>query len=110
MPSAQGDSRLSPERCADIRARLAAGMLPLRAPNQKVYAGYGEDQLCDGCGHRIARTDVAYEIELLETSSPTDTLTMHLDCFAVWVSESSSTNEQRSRANRTANAIPGEPD
>jgi hypothetical protein len=89
VPSAQGDLRPSAELCEDIRARLAAGMLPLRASNQRVYAGYGEDQLCDGCGCRIRPTEVAYEIEFLENSSSTDTLTMHLDCFAIWAAESS---------------------
>ena len=98
MTSAQDDSRESAEQRADIRARLARGTLPTRAPDQKIYAGYGEDQRCDCCGSSIGRTDVAYEIEFSGYSSPADTLTMHFGCFAVWVAESGFTDEELEKA------------
>jgi hypothetical protein len=93
MTSAPSDTGTTAEPRADIRARLAAGTLPHRAQNQQIYGGYGEDQPCDCCGHRIVKTAVAYEIELLRNSSLLETLTMHLECFEVWVAESRFTSQ-----------------
>lgn len=71
---------------AHVQARLAEGILPSRQENQKVYAGYGEDQPCDCCGRSIGTTDVLYEIEVSgECAKP---LVMHLPCFDIWVAES----------------------
>jgi hypothetical protein len=74
------------ELLAYIRARLAEGTLPSRNENQKIYAGYGEDQPCDCCGRSIAGTDVLYEIEV--PSDCATSLAMHLPCFEIWVGQS----------------------
>jgi hypothetical protein len=109
MTPAQSYHGVSAEQRADIRARLASGKLPLRSAKQKVYGGYGENQLCDICGGRIGKSDAAYEIEPYETepykiepreqssqthpreqSSQTHPLARHYACFAAWVVESGS--------------------
>jgi hypothetical protein len=95
MTPAQSYRGVSAEQRADIRARLASGKLPPRSAKQKVYGGYGENQLCDICGGRIGKSDAAYEIEPYEIepceqSTQTHTLAMHYACFAAWVVESGS--------------------
>jgi hypothetical protein len=95
MTPAQSYRGASAEQRADIRARLASGELPPRSATQKVYGGYGENQLCDICGRPIGTSDAAYEIEPYEIepreqSSRTHTLAMHYACFAAWVVESGS--------------------
>jgi hypothetical protein len=72
---------------AYIRARLDEGILPSRQENQKIYAGYGEDQPCDCCGRSIGCSDVLYEVEV---ASECKSLAMHLPCFDIWVGESRS--------------------
>jgi hypothetical protein len=87
------------ELLAHIRARLAEGTLPSREENQKIYAGYGEDQPCDCCGRSIASTDVLYEIE-----GPSDcakSLAMHLPCFEIWARESRMGGAARLQLNRS---------
>ena len=83
---------------AYIQARLAQGILPSRQENQKIYAGYGEDQPCDCCGRSIGCTDVLYEIEVPgEYAKP---LAMHLPCFDIWVAESRTADSARLRLKR----------
>lgn len=91
MTSAPRDLSASIEQRTEIKARLAAGALPARKSDQKIYAGYGDDKPCDGCGRVMGKTDVAYEIECLGNSESAP-LTMHLRCFAVWTFESQATN------------------
>jgi hypothetical protein len=86
------------ERTACIRTRLAEGTLPDRAEDQKIYAGYGEHQPCDCCGHPIGSADVLYEVEL--PSGCAAPLAMHLKCFATWMAES--------QANCTCNELDAE--
>jgi hypothetical protein len=74
------------ETTARIRTRLYEGALPGSADNQKIYAGYGEQQTCDCCGRVIGSADVLYEIEL--PSQRPWPLAMHLKCFTTWVAES----------------------
>jgi hypothetical protein len=86
------------ELLAYIRARLAAGILPSRREDQKIYAGYGEDQPCDCCGRSIGSTDVLYEIEVAgECVKP---LAMHLPCFDIWVAESRTADSARLQLKR----------
>lgn len=80
-----------------IRARLAEGILPSRQENQKIYAGYGEDERCDCCGRSIGSTDVLYEIEV--PSECTRSLAMHLPCFDIWAGESRTACEAISEKN-----------
>jgi hypothetical protein len=97
-PAQQNDRGMSAEQRADTRVRLATGKLPPRSSKQKVYGGYGENQLCAICGRHIGKSDAAYEIELCEIEpyeikpyeqlSQTHTLSMHYGCFAAWVAES----------------------
>jgi hypothetical protein len=95
MASAVSDADESAQlRRAHIRARIAAELLPRRAENQRIFAGYGEDQPCDCCGRRIGRADVQYDIEIKCNSAMPKILTMHLACFEVWVTESRSTRQQ----------------
>jgi hypothetical protein len=108
MTPAQSYRGVSAEQRADIRARLASGNLPPRSAKQKVYGGYGENQLCDICGGRIGKSDAAYEIEPYkieprEQSSQTHVLAMHYACFAAWVVESGSlTVSERHMLDRSA--------
>ena len=74
------------ERRAFIRTRLAEGTLPGHADSRRIYGGYGEEQACDCCGRSISRTDVLYEIAAMNDAE--GPLTMHLQCFDVWVQES----------------------
>jgi hypothetical protein len=83
---------------ACIRARLAERILPIHQENQKIYAGYGEDQPCDCCGRSIGSTDVLYEIEV--PSECTKSLAMHLPCFDTWVGESRTADSARLQLNR----------
>jgi len=83
---------------AYIRARLTEGILPSRQENQKIYAGYGEDQPCDCCGRSIGSTEVLYEIEVAgECAKP---LAMHLPCFDIWVAESRTADSARLQLKR----------
>lgn len=66
-----------------IRRQLNRGALPLQAESQKVYAGYGADQECDGCGGPISSTDVLYEVE-----AGSCLLALHRQCFDAWLMES----------------------
>ena len=83
---------------AAIRARLAGGILPSRQKDQKIYAGYGEDQPCDCCGRPIGSNDVLYEIEV--PGECTKSLSMHLPCFDIWVGESRTVTSARLQPNR----------
>jgi hypothetical protein len=83
---------------ARIQARLAEGILPSRQENQKIYAGYGEDQPCDCCGRSISGTDVLYEVEV--PSECTQSLAMHLPCFDIWVRGSRTTASARLQLNQ----------
>jgi hypothetical protein len=85
------------ERLAYIRARLAEGTLPSREENQKIYAGYGEDQACGCCGRSIASTDVLYEIAV--PSDCAKSLAMHLPCFEIWIGESRTEGAARLQLN-----------
>jgi hypothetical protein len=73
-----------PQRLSELRsyigARVDALDLPL-AGEQKLFAGYGRDEICEGCGKPIGSTDVLYEVEL----NPSLAVAMHLTCFEVWI-------------------------
>jgi hypothetical protein len=87
------------ELLAYIRARLAEGRLPSSDENQKIYAGYGEDQPCDCCGRSIPSTDVLYEIGV--PSDCAKSLAMHLLCFEIWVRESRTGDVARPQRSRS---------
>ena len=84
---------------AAIRARLAGGILPSRQKDQKIYAGYGEDQPCDCCGRPIGSNDVLYEIEV--PGECAKSLAMHLPCFEIWARESRMGGAARLQLNRS---------
>lgn len=97
MMSASSDA----ERRAFIRTRLAEGTLPSRADDQRIYGSYGEEQACDCCGGSISTTDVLYEVAAV--SDAERPLTMHLQCFDVWVQESQ--KEDRAKASAASEPV-----
>ena len=70
----------------EIVMRLDTLSLPL-ADKPQIFGGYGEDQLCDGCGDAIGRSEVLYESEM-EQGSERIVVTMHRWCFDIWMEES----------------------
>jgi len=68
----------------EIRARLASGRLPERR-RYRLFAGYGDGSLCDGCGCPIRTMDVLYEIVFEDT--PQGIITLHRECLPVWRGE-----------------------
>lgn len=68
----------------EIGARLASGRLPERR-RYRLFAGYGDGSLCDGCGCPIRTMDVLYEIVFEDT--PQGIITLHRECLPVWRGE-----------------------
>jgi hypothetical protein len=69
-----------------IALRLDDGTLPI-AGNQKIYGGYGGDQVCAACDARVLETEVLYEVEV-EREAEVIVVVMHRRCFDVWMEES----------------------
>jgi hypothetical protein len=61
-----------------IRERLDRGTLPHEPPG-KMYAGHGENQLCDGCDEPIGPSQVQYEFD-----ADGRTIRFHLGCAGLW--------------------------
>jgi hypothetical protein len=46
-----------------ISTKLDVGDLPRIGP-EKMWAGFGSNDACDGCGQRILKTDIEYKFNL----------------------------------------------
>ena len=68
----------APER---IARKVDEGSLPLEMPD-KMYAGYGSGQPCDGCDQRITLQQVEYEFEVGERR-----FRMHMGCAGLLEAE-----------------------
>ena len=80
------------EARSEIRARLASGRLP-HERRHRLFAGYGDGSLCDGCGCPIRTMDVLYEL-IFEGESQV-TITLHRECVPAWRGDSR--EQERSR-------------
>ena len=69
---------------SEVRARLAGGRLPEQR-RYRLFAGYGDGSLCDGCGCPIRTMDVLYEIVFEGT--PQVMINLHRECLPAWRSE-----------------------
>ena len=75
---------MNPDVASSIRAKIAAGRLPLPAnlPG-KVWVGTGNLRPCDACDQPITDTAIEYETYL-----PTgQTIRFHRPCFEAWQPE-----------------------
>jgi hypothetical protein len=75
---------MNPDVASSIRAKIAAGRLPLPAnPPGKVWVGTGNLRPCDACDQPITDTEIEYETYL-----PTgQTIRFHRPCFEAWQPE-----------------------
>ena len=72
---------MSGEVAGSIRAKIAAGLLPLPqdAPG-KVWVGPGRgDKVCEACDEPVRAGEMEYEVDLRDR-----TLTFHQKCLAEW--------------------------
>ena len=67
---------------AVIRSRVMSGELPRNKPTS-IWAGYGSDMPCDGCGRSIGSGEVEYEVDMQDGRS----LRLHHACLIVWHGE-----------------------
>jgi hypothetical protein len=65
-----------------IRAKVEDGRLPLELP-ARMWAGFGSEKPCDGCGEAISRSQVEYEFE----SRDGCTIRLHLGCASLLEAE-----------------------
>jgi hypothetical protein len=79
-----------------IAQRINLGLLPIAA-DDKIFGGYGHDQACACCDSLIGESEVLYEIELAVQQPPL-ILSMHRECFNVWMEESESRQSARHSA------------
>jgi hypothetical protein len=85
------DSRLMPitaEARQRILANLHARRLPLDEP-RRMYAGYGQGRVCEGCGEDIGPTQVEYEAIYEDGRA----YRVHLACAGLWEVERSRRRE-----------------
>ncbi len=85
MP-ATSESGYCSELRGEIARRLESSSLPV-AGEQKIFAGYGDNQDCDCCDRPITSTEVLYEVEFDREPVPI-VLLMHRQCFGLWFEES----------------------
>ena len=67
-----------------IRDKIDTGVLPLVLP-PKMWAGYGHDNPCDGCGEPIHPAQVEYEFRKHRGSD--DLFRLHIGCLGMWLAE-----------------------
>jgi hypothetical protein len=67
-----------------IRCRMHEGSLPaMRVAN--FDAGFGEGDVCIGCGEPIAKSQVEYDVMTIQERR----VKLHIRCFATWQEEAS---------------------
>jgi len=69
---------------ARIRYKLDAGLLP-RALPEKMLAGYGHDNPCDGCGQPVQAAQVEYQFRRHPDSD--HVFRLHIGCLGMWLAE-----------------------
>ena len=67
---------------ATIRARLDSDVLPSERP-VKIFAGYGHDKPCTGCGKSILPAQVEWTFENVQEVKHR----FHVGCFGLWDAE-----------------------
>ena len=67
-----------------IRDKLDAGLLP-QVLAEKMWAGYGHDNPCDGCGEPILPAQVEYEFK--EPANSDHVFRLHIGCLGMWIAE-----------------------
>jgi hypothetical protein len=72
----------SPDCSSAIRAKLAAGTLPLTRPSQ-VWVGESLGETCDACDQPIVPGEIEYEANLADQG----TFRFHRRCFDLWQQE-----------------------
>jgi hypothetical protein len=70
------------QRLPLARRLIAAGKLPAHA-DVKTYGGAGTGRACGLCAELIPRT--AVEIEVVDLASAHPGLTLHPDCYGIWL-------------------------
>ena len=66
------------QRRAIIRLKIEEGLLP-RQPADRVWAGPGNGETCNGCEERIAKAQTVYEWEHGDGK-----VQLHLGCYQIW--------------------------
>jgi hypothetical protein len=78
-----GEGR-QPDIVRGIRAKIAAGRLPLPAAQpRKLWVGKGTGRPCDGCDRPITDAEVEYELDI----TTGQTIRFHKPCLDVWHAE-----------------------
>jgi hypothetical protein len=65
-----------------ISTKLDIGDLPRIGP-KKMWASFGNNNSCDGCGKPILKTDIEYEFNLGDKQ----TCRFHISCAGLWQAE-----------------------
>ena len=86
MPTSSEPTNIGELR-THIAERINSGRLP-HAVEEKIFAGYGHDEICDACGKPVRNNEVLYEVELTQKQTGSSLLAMHRWCFNLWVEES----------------------
>jgi hypothetical protein len=74
-----------PDTVTIVHDKIAAGLLPMAPHNgEKVWAGQGSGQICDGCDRPIPASAVECEIDIADR-----TLRFHRACLAAWQGDGS---------------------
>ena len=69
----------------EITRRVAAGLLP-PAGHFRAFAGRSCGTTCDGCGQPIVRSDIQYEVDVMDASERlAGTVMMHAACHLLWL-------------------------
>jgi hypothetical protein len=67
---------------ARISAKFDLGDLPRISP-KKMWASFGNNAICDGCGNPILKADIEYEFNLGDKQ----TCRFHIRCAGLWQAE-----------------------
>ena len=63
---------------AIVRLKLGARLLP-RTAAERVWAGPGNDEVCNACDDPIRKSQTVYEWEVNGSK-----VTMHVRCYEIW--------------------------
>ena len=67
---------------ARVRERFAGQKLPTQIP-ARVWVGFGRVKPCSGCGDRITRAQIEYELEMPDRRM----FRLHAGCHGLWLGE-----------------------